>query len=153
MKTLLISLILFTCCLFCQAQVVYYYKYVSTIDQETGLKSKDKNTGSYRNRYYCFFDDFKHFAECDKNGNIHKNPYANRVLDYCQNYIGTKNGLLVYKDKDPALQAIFTYCFSNDYSRLNIHYDHSKYNLGYEIGVFERATPGDVDIDAPDTLY
>lgn len=150
MKKLLLTLsaLLLISCAGSFAQT-YTYKYLFTVNSETGVKSKSYGD-SYR--VYVTFTKNKSFCyESDQNG-VKKSDLISRGEGYNEfHYVSGANGILSYKStetyytiyfgkKIPVGQPIITYMnFSTDYERLN-------WIVGRFVNVYER-----VDNKQPDT--
>jgi hypothetical protein len=143
---MLIVLVLLTISgVFAQVSVAgqtYYYRYVETVDAETGVRSKDDRKDVYLTftRNSCYFSNEKGILINDPRGGGYwtTNPMAGRTF----NYQSEQNNLFIfryYKDFGHAggvEEAILR--FSKDYTRIN----HSEYNDNFKrILIYERADP------------
>jgi len=129
---MLIGLMLFFVSgLFAQAGETYYYKYVETVDKETGVRKKNNNDGIYYTftKNACYQSDEKGIA---------KDNYAYYIFYYR----GEKNNLYVFSSSN----GLFYIYFSKDYKRLNEDYT-------YFVCVYEKADPPKKGRDTPDSLY
>jgi hypothetical protein len=106
-------------CVFAQAGKTNYYKYIETVNTETGVRSNDNRKGIYITftRNSCY--------ESDDKG-IQAKIAGSPVPVYI--YEGEQNNLLVFKYKEDSNAGtysagmfvdVLTYTFSKDYKRLN----------------------------------
>ena len=158
-KLLMISIMLFIGAVSMSAQT-YYYKYLYTVDKESGVK---KSKGSGWGEYYTFTNNKNHCYKSDKEGNISYvkgyNLDANSIMERITvyNYESTQNGMHIYRQTKVETGGYGfiprnvwggtgIYTFSNDFSRMNIS------GSGNDVKVYERSTPNE-EQSTPSQLY
>ena len=142
-KQLMILVMLFLGVLPMSSQT-YYYKYLYTVDKNSGMKSNYERPG----KYLTFTNDRRVLYESDKNG-ISKSRYAYR-------YAGSTNGMYVFKEESE--QNMFgqlggwgTYSFSTDYQRMNFNTTITD-GTKNEVHVYELGQEPEIQ-NAPNVLY
>ncbi|MCL1958942.1 MAG: hypothetical protein FWF68_05020 [Spirochaetes bacterium] len=137
---------------FAQAGKTNYYRYVETVDTETGVRSKGGDHGIYITftRNSCY--------DSDEKGVQTKNRQTDTNIVFA--YQGEQNNLYVYKYLNDWFAGTYsagmyvdtnTYTFSKDYRKLNTHYKTFMIpRLEKEVHVYELADPPS---KGPDTFY
>lgn len=159
-KLLMISALFLVGALSVSAQT-YYYKYLFTVDKQTGVK-KSPGSGSTGD-YFTFTNDKAHCYKSDKNGNISYvkgwNLDANSIMERISvyNFVRTQNGMHIYQQTEVVTGGYNfipkntwggtgTYTFSSDFSRLNVG------GSGNDVQVYERSSSPD-EQQTPTQLY
>jgi len=162
-KLLMISAMLLVGALSVSAQT-YYYKYLYTVDKQSGVKKNPGNGSS--GKYFTFSNNKANCYESEKDGTLYApkyyggyNPTTNSIIDRIAvyNYTKTLNGMHIYQQTKVETGGYNfipkhtwggtgTYTFSGDFSRLNIG------GAGNNVEVYERSTPQE-EQNTPTQLY
>ncbi len=158
MKRFLLLALLFFCVNVAFGQT-YYYKYVYSVDKNTGVKSRAEAFVKEGGLYITFTNGNNYCYRSDKDG------FKTQFGGDTYKYIGSDNGRLTYyfslRDTGNPFMKNYPKCyyyFSSNYSRLNIWSDCSDMNLGTNsnvsmILVYERASAPEQRSNAPDQLW
>ena len=138
------------------AQTIYY-KYLYTVDKQTGMK-KDPGNGT-TGTYITFTNRSSVCYESNKDGTVYIAPGSygvdQRLLVF--RYEGERNGMYIYREgKVDFGNGLFlggksTYTFSTDYKRMNYNCASVGF-LANDVLVYERSTPQEQQ-SAPSQLY